>query len=680
MSEGAAAAGPAGRGLPDHVPHRRSVRFHLLAIALLPMVIVLPAFLVFVVGWWSAQFDHLLTSKVNGDLTIARQYLDRLMERSDETLHALGDSTGFERILASGTAPEIDAFLAARRADLALDFLYVMDEDGAVVAASPAQPDRSPFPRWPVIRTALGGRASTAIDVLTEDELRRLSAAAADRARIDLVPTPAAVPADRTVETRGLIVHSGTPVRFRDGAAGALIGGRLLNRNLDFIDTINDLVYTPATLPQGSQGTATLFLDDVRISTNVRLFEGKRALGTRVSGAVRAAVLGEGRVWLDSAFVVNDWYISAYEPIVDSHGQRVGMLYVGFLEKPFLAIKYTALAAVFGVFLVVVAATVPIFLRWAGSIFRPLEQMDQTIAAVEGGNLGARTGPVGRTDEIGRVARHLDALLDLLQERDRQLRLWAEELDRRVVDRTQELQAANTRLKHTQQQLVMSEKLAAIGEITAGIAHEINNPIAVIQGNLDVAREILGPAAATVTTEFRLIDQQVHRITQMVSKLLQFAKPAEFAETAERTNPTDIVTDSLLLVQHLVNRAAIAIVRDDRATAGVRMNRTELQQVLINLFVNAIHAMPDGGTLTIRTDDRTIDAAPAIAIDVEDSGVGIPPENLPRIFDAFFTTKPQHGTGLGLSISYTLVARAGGRLTVDSRVERGARFTILLPV
>ena len=124
--------------------------------------------------------------------------------------------------------------------------------------------------------------------------------------------------------------------RRPQGRAGCVGRGILLNQNLEFIDTINDLVYQSASLPEGSQGTATLFLDDVRISTNVRLFEGRRALGTRVSAAVPLrGAWDEGRTWLDSAFVVNDWYISAYEPLVDSYGKRVGMLYVGFLQKPF---------------------------------------------------------------------------------------------------------------------------------------------------------------------------------------------------------------------------------------------------------------------------------------------------------------------------------------------------------
>src|SRR5690606_1754014 len=206
-----------------------------------------------------------------------------------------------------------------------------------------------------------------------------------------------------------------SPVTLGQGRAGVLVGGILLNQNLVFIDTINDLVYREASLPEGSQGTATLFLDDVRISTNVRLFEGRRALGTRVSAAVRSAVLGEGRTWLDSAFVVNDGYIAAYEPITDSHGKHVGMLYVGFLEAPFTAAKYQTVLTIIAAFLAITAASVPIFLRWARGIFKPLERVDATIAKVESGDLSARTGPVDSQDEIGRVAVHLDDLLNKLE-------------------------------------------------------------------------------------------------------------------------------------------------------------------------------------------------------------------------------------------------------------------------
>lgn len=539
---------------------------------------------------------------------------------------------------------------------------------------------------WPIVEEARRSGVATAIDLFTGEQLAAIDGALARRARVELVPTKAAVPTDRSAETRGMVIHAAAAPGVEDrgtvGEAwpGTLVGGLLLNRNLDFIDTINDLVYRQASLPEGSEGTATLFLDDVRVSTNVRLFTKDRALGTRVSAAVRQHVLGEGRVWLDRAFVVNDWYISAYEPIVDSRGDRIGMLYVGFLETPFRTAKNGTVLAVVIAFLLATAVTVPVFLRWARNIFKPLERMNATIAKVDEGDLGARTGASKGEDEIARVSAHLDDLLDRLQERDRELRDWAEELNDRVEERTRELREANARLEAATQQLVMSEKLAAIGEITAGVAHEINNPIAVIQGNLDVAREQIGEAAnATARNEFRLIDQQIHRIQLIVTKLLRFARPEEYAGYTESQSPAEVVEDCLPLVAHLMEKAEIEVVREDRTARRAVMNRVELQQVLINLMSNAIQAMPEGGTLHLRSFDSDRDRETGLAIEVRDTGRGIAPDMLNRIFDPFFTTKGRDGTGLGLSISQTLIGRAGGRIDATSVPGEGTTFTIWLP-
>jgi signal transduction histidine kinase len=377
--------------------------------------------------------------------------------------------------------------------------------------------------------------------------------------------------------------------------------------------------------------------------------------------------------------VVNDWYISAYEPITDSYGKRVGMLYVGFLEKPFTEAKFQTLVTIALAFLVITASSIPIFLRWARGIFMPLEKMTGTIAGVESGDLSARTGLVDAKDEIGRVALHLDNLLDQLQERDRELRSWNQELNDRVEERTHELQVANRQLEATTKQLIMSEKLAAIGEITAGVAHEINNPIAVMQGNLEVVRNVMGDQAEQAKTEFRLLDEQIHRISQIVMKLLQFAKPEEYAGYVERHAAKDVISDCLPLVQHLLNKADIEVARDDSATRLILMNRTELQQVLVNLIVNAIHAMPDGGRLTLRSFDSDRDNTVGVGIEVADTGVGMPAEVLQRIFDPFFTTKRQQGTGLGLSISQTLIGRQGGRISAQSEPGCGTTFAIWLP-
>jgi signal transduction histidine kinase len=642
-----------------------SVRIRLLVIALLPMLVLLPLLLGGTTLRWTSRIDDLLITKVNGDLTIADQYLKRLLENSGERLDAIANSVTLREVMETPEARA--ALLEAERERLGLDFLYLTDGETPQAGFTPAD--------WPVVRSAVQGQWRSAVDILSRDQMNALAPGMAERAAIRLVETRAAVPTDRAVEDRGMIIHSAAPIPLPDGRPGALVGGMLLNRNLDFIDTINALVYRDQSLPEGSQGTATLFLDDVRVSTNVRLFENVRALGTRVSAEVRERVLTEGQTWLDRAFVVNDWYISAYEPIVDSRGARVGMLYVGFLETPFQAAKTNTIIILAALFLLIAILSVPIFLRWAGHIFLPLERMTQTIARVEAGDMDARNRPEADTGEIAQVAAHLDELLDQIQERDRQLREWGESLEHKVEDRTRDLREANRKLEKTTERLIMSEKLAAVGEITASVAHEINNPIAVIQGNLEVARNTLRHKADAVKTEFDLIDDQVYRISAIVSKLLQFAKPEEYSGASSTIRPAEVARDCLVLTRHQIEAAGVEVRLHLESDRTVLMARTELQQVIVNLILNAVHAMARGGTLTI----RVFDEGHGLAIHVEDTGYGITPEVRKRIFDPFYTTKQAEGTGLGLSISQTLITRAGGQLSVTSTPGEGSCFRIYLP-
>jgi two-component system NtrC family sensor kinase len=643
-----------------------TVRAKLLVMVLSPMLVALPITVGLVAYWGNSYYDRLLVYKIAADLVVANQYLDRVLATIGGGASALAESARLAQ--ARGDPDAAARVLAESRARFGFDFIFLLDTKGRVVASSSGAGNGTEHAFWPVVAAALAGKARTGIDIYAPDQLAAIDHHLAQRAVVQVVPTRNAAPDTKKAEPRGMIIHAASPVLDADdNVVGAIEAGVLLNGNLGFVDRINDIVYQAGSLPLQSQGTATLFLDDVRIATNVRLFENRRALGTRVSLAVRDQVLGQGKTWLDKAFVVNDWYVSGYEPLYDTFDRRVGMLYVGYLETPFRYAKYTALGIMGLVFALLSGAATVFFLRWARTIFDPLGRMNRTMSAVEGGDAGARVGETGSRDEIGALARHLDQLLDTLQAQSDALRALNADLDRKVVERTAQLEAA-------QKQLAMADKLAAIGQLTAGVAHEINNPIAVMQGNLDLMRAELGPALAPVADEVRLLDEQINRVRVIVGKLLQFARPGEYAGYIEDVEVNGLLADCLVLVRHMLVKGGIEVRQSLGASRTVRIARTELQQVFINLMVNAIQAMPEGGVMTLRTEDR----ADGVAVTVADTGVGIRGEDLGRIFDPFFTTRKREGTGLGLAISYAILERYGAAIDVASEPGKGAHFTVRL--
>ena len=648
-----------------------SVRNKLLAMALLPLLVVFPLLVLAIAVWSSITYDRLLITKVRSDLAVARGYFDQTLAEVGSGTRGVARS---QRLLQAMAGDDLGAQLAADRQELGLDFLLLFrhKDPGSALPASVV----------PLLQTTTGhqGRAAQIVR-LSREELAALAPQLLLRLNIPLVPTRNASPDARATEDRALVLLALHPVLDATGQQQALlVGGLLLNQNLDFIDHINRIVYPDGALPFGSEGTATLFLDDVRITTNVRLFQDQRAIGTRVSQTVRDRVLGQGETWLDRAFVVNDWYVSAYEPLLDAAGQRVGMLYVGFLESPFRLVRHAMLAVMGLIFLGVMAVSAMLSVRWARSIFRPVEQMNRTMQRVEDGDSAARVGPLPARDELGALAGHLDELLDVIDDKTTALRRWGEELDQKVAERTRELEESNASLRLAQQQLVKSEKLAAIGQLTASIAHEINNPIAVMQGNLDLIRETLGAHARPVKDEFKLLDEQVERMRLIVTQLLQYARPTEYAGYVETLDLNQTIHDCLVLVAHLLAQTRIEVVRDLQATQRVGFNRQELQQVIINLLINAIQAMPQGGTLRLVTQDWTDEhGARGAMLQVKDTGPGLAPGVTERLFRPFFTTK-NDGNGLGLWISLGLVERYGGSISAGNQEDgqRGAVFSVRL--
>ncbi len=245
----------------------------------------------------------------------------------------------------------------------------------------------------------------------------------------------------------------------------------------------------------------------------------------------------------------------------------------------------------------------------------------------------------------------------------------------------EELRLGMRRLEETQAQLVQSAKLAAVGQLAAGVAHEINNPLTSIIGFTHLLLEDL-PPDHPMRTDLETIDREAARARQIVRGLLDFARAG--APVLVSVDLNALVEEAVMLVCTRSVLAKISLTKDLSPLPPMMLDANQIKQVLVNLLNNAVQAMPGGGRLTVATrlTEREIDGVyrQMAAIYVSDNGVGISPENLDRIFDPFFTTKEVgQGTGLGLSVSYGIVEKHNGRIEVESVPGVGSTFIVLLP-
>ncbi|WP_299796864.1 ATP-binding protein [uncultured Shewanella sp.] len=664
------------------------VRYRILILTLLPILLTLVS-LVFITIYWNISYTgKQLFMKVKADLTVANNTLISVQKSQEKQLELVMESWEFQndfRLFDSAQnsyRKQIDHLLDSKKEELNLDFLRLVS-----VSEAAADPDLRVM-----LQKVKGNSAYSGLMVLEPNRLALIDPEMVKTASIPLVETPRSQKPTKTVEDRGLLSRSLLPVPDAQGKiAWYLDGGILFNRDIRIVDHIRDLVYDKGTLPERSIGTVTIFLDNTRISTNVPLnffpkggeAEG-RALGSLVSEEVKQKVFSQGLLWVDRAFVFNDWFISAYAPLEDVKGKRIGMIYTGFSESPFIHNYLLNIIELGTILMLVLLVSGLLVYRGAYSLLQPIERIHHVVKAVQSGR-NLRIGSLGleRDNELSNLAEQFDRMLDLLQRRNTQIQAAAEQLEVKVEERTRSLQEKTVELQNnvallneTRQQLVTNEKLTALGELTAGIAHEINNPTAVILGNMELMKFELGEQAGVVEEEIDLVIKQVGRISTIIRSLLQYSRPGEFNAPLEMHQLTPIIEEMLVLVRHSIQEQEVVLHQELNASYPIEVNRPQLLQVLINLVVNAAHAMDEEGRIWIRTYDWVQRGEPiGVKIEIEDEGKGIPQEQLSRIFDPFYTTRAD-GTGLGLSLSYGIIKRIGGTIEVSSTVGKGTLFTI----
>jgi len=229
--------------------------------------------------------------------------------------------------------------------------------------------------------------------------------------------------------------------------------------------------------------------------------------------------------------------------------------------------------------------------------------------------------------------------------------------------------------KRLESQLIQSEKMAAIGQLAAGIAHELRNPLAIVMNALYDVRQVLGTAPAEVLEDLHIAEEEISRAQAIIKNLLEFSR--ESGPDVERVDVNDLLSRTVHLMQKYLQNAGVRVSADLGEIPACAVNPNAMRQILLNLITNAVQAMPRGGELFLRTGRANGDR---VQLEVRDTGVGIPAAHLHDIFNPFYTTKaPGQGTGLGLSVVHSILQRYRGEIRVTSELGSGTTFTIELP-
>ncbi|WP_136525625.1 cache domain-containing protein [Geomonas ferrireducens] len=612
--------------------------------------------------------------KVRTDLNSAREIYRNELERIRELMDLTATNPYNSSSIVAGEE-SIRQLLRTRLQNKHLDILTAVDATGKVLYRAHSPQLRGDRQSTYFVEQALKGVAVTGTSVLTPEQLSQEGIALVNRATIPLISTPHARPRADKSERSGMVMVSAFPLKNRDGKViGALYGGILLNNNNALVDKIKDIVYEGVKFRGTDVGSATIFLGDARIATNVRTTDGARAIGTRVSQEVYQRVIVEKKKWIRRAFVVNDWYFTAYEPILDLQGKAVGSLYVGMLEKPYTHMQKSVNSILYLVLFVTSLIGIAVSGFIGTLLARPIKELEKLAHRVARGERDLQI-EVHSTDEVGDLAEAFNLMTRALGRQEAEIGLLHRALELKIEERTAQLSDKTRLLAQTQADLARAEKLADLGIVAAGVAHEINTPLAIIRGNTEVLEMCL-PTEHPNREEVEIISQQTERMAKIVGNLLTFARQKSLNQRQFMVH--EVLDDIVSQIRHQVPMDAISVKWEYDLNLGpVTGDTDQLRQVFSNIILNAVQAMlPAGGTLRLTT--RPHGPGNGCIIQICDTGKGIDAEHLEKIFTPFFTTKDS-GTGLGLSVSYGIVKDHGGDIRVSSTPGMGTCFEIELP-
>jgi two-component system NtrC family sensor kinase len=655
---------------------RGSIRFKLTVATLLPLLAAISICWVIGASLITTRFSRQALQNVASNLNSAQEIFNSELSRLSDTIRLTSQTPELTAALTQAAPIEGIPALQTVLNNERLSFLTVVDRYGFVRwrAANPGNTGDSAQGEK-LVADALKKVPVSGVMLLSALQAGRENPRLPSQLSLAVKTTAHGRRYTKRVEDRGLFLVAATPLLAPDGTlVGAIYGGVLLNGDNRLVERITQVVFRRAEADTRSGGNATLFLDDIRIASTVLDEQGQPAIGTLMSEEVFSRV-SRGNSWVGSSYVLNERYFTAYEPLRDLRGTVVGALYVGVPEKPLLHLRQQV-NLIFSALMIFVFLIGIAFSTWLGAtLSRPIRALEEGVRRIASGeNLPDIC--LESNDEIASLAGEFNTMKRRLHERDTENQLLNRTLEQKVLERTNELEEKGQQLLNIQKDLAQAERLAGIGLLASGVAHEINNPLAIIRGNAELL-EISATLTPADQPEVETIIRQVGRVERIVSNLLAFAGTRK--KVIRPFHMEALLDDLLDQIGHQIPLERYSIIRRYQMDSAemIAGDEDQLRQVFTNLIVNALQAMETGGELKVATSyDVT---AGKCVVTVGDCGSGISPDIQEKLFTPFFSTKAR-GTGLGLAVSYGIVTDHGGDIRVASEPGQGAEFTVALPL
>ncbi len=620
------------------------------------IIIVTLSLLFAILGYYVIKKDIIkrAQTKVKNDLNSAREIYAQELENVKDIIRFTAVRFFIKDAISTQDRDTLANELARIRISESLDVLTLTDASGKVLIRS-----RNPSVTGDdqasdkLIKKVLSSREVVAGTVIVpRAELIKEAEDLARQANITFIPTPKARRISETRETSGMMIKAAAPVFGYDGKLlGVLYGGNLLNRNYKIVDKVKEIVYKGETYKGKDIGTVTIFQGDLRISTNVKAKDNTRAVGTRVSEQVYEQVMVKGLPWVARAFVVNDWYKTAYEPIRDIDDRIIGILYVGILEQPFTNMARNILILFLVIVCVATALAASLEIVLTRTIARPVERMLQATRKLSAGSLGYEVDKETGTMEFDELAESFNKMSAQLQDREESLKK-------------------------------INEQLAALNktylDLVGFVSHELKGIVATTLLNTAAVRDgLFGQINEKQKQSLKSVTKNLHYFRDTVKKFLDLSRieKGELEVNKKQVSLREDVFDPCLETFNAeIADKQMEVTNNIAAELKVNGDLDLLHIVANNLLGNAVKYGLEKGKIILSSEDLS----DKVQIEVYNDSRPIGEAEKEKLFQKFSRledskNKQIKGTGLGLFLTKEIITKHGGDIWVRPE-ENGNSF------